>query len=278
MFDDAGRLHVVDVTAPAGAPKVIAVDLEARTTSPFFPGAGEPYTSAQISPLDGRMYLTNFATGAIDSISMRGDDQRAFFSGPVAGLPMQPDDLAFDAQGNLYVSDFTGYDNLLGERRGRVVRIDSSGRTATVLAAGLPSPNGISFDADFAGLFVSGYTENRIDYLGLGPGGATLTTAHPAVHVSAGGGGVQVDSNAVDAAGNIYQGLYRRPDVLVYDREGAHVATIHAPIPDDGVYSAVNIPIEPGTREGYMIVDGPSGGFVYGFDALGAGIRQSNGG
>ncbi|GAB6902237.1 SMP-30/gluconolactonase/LRE family protein [Kineosporia succinea] len=276
VFTPDGSLLVVDVTAPAGEPKVLSIDVGKRTVKPFFTDSSSAYTSAQISPYDGRIYLTDFASGAIDSISVRGDDPEVFFEGKVDGTVMQPDDLAFDPAGHLYVSDTRGHDDPLGDDRGRVVRIPRDGGEATVLAPDLPAPNGISFDAGSEGLWVSQYAENRIDHLGLTVGGKAVATAHPAVRVDAGGN--QVDSNAVDAAGNVYQMFHRQARVMVFNDRGDHLKTIDLPVPDDGDYSATNLAIRPGTREAYVTVSGPSGGFVHSFTALGRGIRQSNGG
>ncbi|MGW1027856.1 hypothetical protein ACWD4J_29925 [Streptomyces sp. NPDC002577] len=39
-----------------------------------------------------------------------------------------------------------------------------------------------------------------------------------------------------------------------------------------------NLVIKPGTRDGYLVVGGDNGGFVYTFRALGLGVGQSNGG
>jgi lactonase len=45
-----------------------------------------------------------------------------------------------------------------------------------------------------------------------------------------------------------------------------------------GLTSATNVAIKLGTTDAYMTVSGPAGGFVYEFEALADGIRQSNGG
>ncbi|MCQ6271453.1 SMP-30/gluconolactonase/LRE family protein [Pseudarthrobacter sp. R1] len=124
-------------------------------------------------------------------------------------------------------------------------------------------------------MWVSHNTGNRIDYLRLNPDGTTVETAHPAIHVSAGEG--QVDSLAVDAAGNIYVGMHNRAAVLVYRPNGELAATISAPA-EDSVSSATNLAIKPGSTDGYMTVSGKDGGFIYSFTALAEGIRQSNGG
>ncbi|WP_306866116.1 SMP-30/gluconolactonase/LRE family protein [Arthrobacter bambusae] len=179
------------------------------------------------------------------------------------------------AEAACYVTDAAGSQDPYWKPTGRLVRIDRDTAEGIVLAGDLPAPNAIAFTAAYDGLGVSHNTGNQIDYLSLSADGRKVQTAHPAVHVSAGVG--QVDSLAVDAAGNTYVGLHNRATVLVYRPDGELTATIAAP-GKDGVSSATNIAIRPGTTEGYMTVSGKDGGFIYGFTALADGVRQSNGG
>ncbi|GAA3962196.1 SMP-30/gluconolactonase/LRE family protein [Streptomyces marokkonensis] len=272
-FDADGNLLVVDVTAPEGEPKVMRVDVTEKTARTFHTDGRGTYTSAQFSPYDGRLYLTDFSGGEIVSLAPDGGDLRVFFSGPVDGARMNPDDLAFDRDGNLYISDSRGMTER--EERGRVVRIDRDGEKATVLADNLAATNGISFDRDYRGLWVSELTQNRVSYLRLDGSGA-VTSQHTAIQVD--GGIAQTDSIAVDADGNLYQGLHGRPAMAVYDQHGERLATIEIPGRTSGLESATNVAITPGGTTAYMTVSGPAGGYLYRFDALAEGVRQSNGG
>ncbi|MGW5383310.1 SMP-30/gluconolactonase/LRE family protein [Nocardia sp. NPDC003963] len=272
-FDEDGGLIVVDVPAPAGEPKVVRVDIEQKTSHSLFTDNRGAYTSAQFSPHDGRLYLTDFAHGEIVSLAPDGADRRTFFTGPVDGARMQPDDIAFDRDGNLYITDSRGLSD--GTASGRVVRIDRSGTKATVLAHDLAAPNGISFDPDYRGLWISELIENRISYLHLGATGGT-GPRHTAIRVD--GGIAQTDSIAVDAAGNLYQALHGRAAMAVYSPDGERLATVELPAGADGLESATNVAITPGATTAYLTVSGPAGGYLYTFEALGAGIRQSNGG
>ncbi|MEE1752796.1 SMP-30/gluconolactonase/LRE family protein [Streptomyces sp. SP18CS02] len=273
-FDENGKLLVVDVTAPSGEPKVLRVDVRERTGQALHTDDRGTYTSAQFSPHDGRVYLTDFSHGDIVSLAPDGTGRRVFFSGEVDGTPMNPDDLAFDRDGNLYVSDSVGMSE--GKATGRVVRIDRDGRRATVLADGLSAPNGISFDADYRGLWFSELTQNRISYLLL-DGEGRVASRHTAIRVD--GGIAQTDSIAVDADGNLYQGLHGRPAMAVYSKHGEHLATVEIPArAAQGLESATNVAITPGGKRAYMTVSGPAGGYLFAFDALAEGVRQSNGG
>ncbi|MFD3412666.1 SMP-30/gluconolactonase/LRE family protein [Streptomyces cyaneofuscatus] len=272
-FHPDGGLLVVDVTAPPGKPKVLRVDVRRKTVRAVHTDGRGAYTSAQFSPYDGRLYLTDYAHGEIVSLAPDGGDPRTFFAGEVDGARMNPDDIAFDEEGHLYVSDSRGQSE--GAARGRVVRIDRDGGKATVLADGLAATNGISFDEGYRGLWISELTENRISYLRLGEG-AEVASRHTAIRVD--GGIAQTDSIAVDADGNLYQGLHGRPAIVVYDRHGERLATVGVPARAEGLDSATNVAITPGGTKAYMTVSGPGGGYLYTFDALGKGTRQSNGG
>ncbi|KOV35623.1 SMP-30/gluconolactonase/LRE family protein [Streptomyces sp. XY152] len=273
-FDADGNLLVVDVTAPAGEPKVLRVDVRKKTSHQLHTDDRGTYTSAQFSPYDGRVYLTDFSHGEIVSLAPDGSDPRTFFSGEVDGAPMNPDDLAFDRDGNLYISDSRGMSE--GEAKGRVIRIDREGKNATVLADELAAPNGISFDTEYRGLWVSELTQNRVSYLLL-DGKGEVASQHTAIRVN--GGIAQTDSIAVDADGNLYQALHGRPAMAVYDRHGERLATIEVPArAAEGLESATNVAITPGGTKAYMTVSGPAGGYLYTFDALAKGVRQSNGG
>ncbi|MEW1717952.1 SMP-30/gluconolactonase/LRE family protein [Streptomyces sp. NPDC093109] len=273
-FDENGNLLVVDVTAPPGKPKVIRLDVRKKTSRAVHTDSRGAYTSAQFSPYDGRIYLSDFAHGEIVSLAPGGGDPRTFFAGEVDGARMNPDDIAFDEEGNLYISDSRGLTE--GKDIGRVVRIDRTGKKATVLADKLAAPNGISFDVDYRGLWISELTQNRISYLRLGGNGETVASRHTAIRVD--GGISETDSIAVDADGNLYQGLHGRAAMIVFNKHGERLATVEVPGRATGLESATNVAITPGGTRAYMTVSGPAGGYVYAFDALAKGIRQSNGG
>lgn len=275
-FGADGHLYFVDVVASAPAPKVLRLDTFSGEVEGVFTDEAGAYTSAQWGPLDGRLYLTDYQ-GTIRSLAVDGTDPRTVFSGPVDGRPMNPDDLTFDLLGNMYVTDLTGYLDPAKEPVGRVVRIAADGSDATVLADGLAAPNGISFDRGYRGLYVSTLWENRISYLALDRTRTSVVSTSIVAEVD--GGETETDSNAVDAAGNIYQATHGEPVIRVFSRHGRPLATVRVPMADRaGLTSATNIAIRPGTKKAYVTISGDAGGFIYSFDALARGIRQSNGG
>nr|WP_277605883.1 SMP-30/gluconolactonase/LRE family protein [Glycomyces sp. L485] len=275
VFDEDGRLFLVDVMAPPGKPKVLRVDVEAATAQMVYTDETSAFTSAQINPLDGRLYLTDIIGGAVTSMTLEGTDHRTLFSGEVDGTAMQPDDLAFDPEGNLYISDTRGMLGPGWETPGRVVRVSAEGE-ATVLAADLPSPNGITFDEGHGGLWVAQYNANRIDYFALDETRTEVTAAYPGMYVN--GGKARVDSTAVDADGNVYQAFHLKPEIHVYGPNGDLLEVIAVPEDAPDLDTATNIAINPGTTDGVITVSGPDGGYLYTFEALAEGTRQSNGG
>lgn len=277
-FAPDGRLVADDVTAGNARPKVVQINLERRKVTPFGDGQGlTAPTSAQFNPYDGRLWITDFATGEVISTNDRGGDVRVEFDGPVDGRAMQADDLTFDPDGNAFVSDAAGNAAPTEDPVGRVVRIDAATRKATVLVDALASANGIVFDEDHRGLWVSEYDRNQIDYVSLDAARARATAVYPAIRPDAGAS--RVDSLAVDAAGHVYQGYEGKPVIDVFSREGERVAQITVPVSDRrDVVSATNLAIEPGTRNAVMTVSGPGGSFIYRFRAPCTGIVQSNGG
>ena len=80
----------------------------------------------------------------------------------------------------------------------------------------------------------------------------------------------------MDAEGNIYQAFHEKAEIVVFAKTGEQIGVIR--VPGEGLESATNIAIAPGTTDGYLVVSGPAGGFVHTFEAYGEGTRQSNGG
>jgi lactonase len=166
-FAPDGSPYVVDVTAPAGAGKVLRIDLDDESVDSVWTDDSSALTSAQFGPDDGRLYVTDFLGGAIRSMTPDGKDVREVVSGPIDGVPMQPDDVAFGADGALYVTDAAGAQDPYWEASGRIIRVDPDTAHATVLASALPSPNGIASSPDHGELWVSPNTANRVDRLTL---------------------------------------------------------------------------------------------------------------
>lgn len=276
-FGPDGELYMVHSTAPADQPKVIALDLRTRKVRGIHKDPTSLYASLQFSPADGKIYLTDL-NGKIDRMNPDGTGYTTVVSGSVLGRQLAPDDIAFDQKGAMFVTDFQGTP---WEPTGRVIRFDPDGTHPTVLMDGLAGANGISFDPEYSALWVSEFRAGRVDYLPLSadrtkPAGGY---AAPSVGMYGNEGVGGLDSNAVDADGNVYQCAFGDGKVYVYSPHGTLLATIVVPqtMPAPQLLST-NLVIKPGTHDGYLVVGGDNGGFVYTFRALGLGDAQSNGG
>lgn len=184
---------------------------------------------------------------------------------------MIPDDIAFNPAGDMYISDYQGSP---WNRIGRVVRLNAQGHNPIVLQGGLAAPNGISFTPDFFGLWVSELPLGREDHFTLSADGKSITGGSVGMSANVGLGGF--DSNTVDAAGNVYQCDVGAGRILVWNDLGDLIATIV--VPQSARTLTTNLAIKPGTTDGYMVVGGTDGGYIYTFKALAKGIPQSNGG
>ncbi|MFE2374544.1 SMP-30/gluconolactonase/LRE family protein [Streptomyces sp. NPDC059398] len=272
-FGPDGRLYFVDFTAPAGKPKILRYDLRTKAVKPLYTDTASRFSSLQFSPVDGKMYVTDYDNGKIDRLNRDGTGFTTVFSGPVGGRKLVPDDIAFNRTGDMYVTDYHGS---LAKADGRVVRIDADGSHPSVLQDGLSGPNGISFTPDYSGLWVGEYNLGREDALTLAPDGKSVVAAGVGMSANTGSGGF--DSNTVDAAGNVYQVVLGSGKIVVWNRTGDLIATIRIPQQPKPELLVSNLVIKPGTTHGYITVGGDNGGYVYKFPALAPGIAQSNGG
>jgi lactonase len=273
-FGPDGQLYFVNLTAPAGQPKVLKLNLKTGVTTPVYTDSSSSFSSLQFSPLNGKVYLTDLFSGNLYEMNSDGTDFTTIFSGPIDGRTMAADDIAFNPAGDLYVSDTAGTPwNLIG----RVVRFNPDGTDPTVLQDNLAGANGISFSPDFSSLWVSEFTLGREDHFSLSADGTSITTGN--VGMTANMGTAGFDSNTVDAAGNVYQCEYPAGRIMVWNSLGDLLATIvipqNLPLPQMGT---TNLAIKPGTTHGYITVGGENGGYIYSFTALAKGIPQSNGG
>lgn len=86
----------------------------------------------------GDLYVATYANGKILKYDPDTGAQSVFFQLPVSNF--FPHGLAFDSQGYLYVSD-----PIVG---GRVLKINPTGTSYTIVASGLPQPRDLVFDTD----------------------------------------------------------------------------------------------------------------------------------
>jgi lactonase len=268
-FGPEGHFVFANVLAKPGGPKLISLDPATKKWTTIHTDKTGMYTSTQFDS-KGNLWVTDFA-GKIDEMKPDGSGFKTTYSGKFAEAS---DDLSFDQQGNMFVTDTDGSP---WKPTGQVVRFSPRGTNPKTLMGGLASPNGISFTPDYEHLWVSEYTGQREDYLTLNKAHTAVAEAQVGMHGSPGIG--HFDSNLVDSAGNVYQCVNEDGEILVWNEHGELQETIkikqNLGAPE---MSATNLAIKPGTKTAYVVVGGQDGGFVYTFPTLAKGYPGSNGG
>ncbi len=103
----------------------------------------------------------------------------------------------------------------------------------------------------------------------MGPDGLLSKIASVAYPVYHNTGHPMPDSNKVDSAGNLYQGIQWGGRILILNAEGFPVANVVVPGREEGhLLMTPNLAIKPGTCEGYMVASGPEGSWIYTFPTL----------
>lgn len=272
-FGPDGQFYFANVLAKAGQPKLLRLNVETKHLQSIYTNKASTFTSTQFDS-SGRLWTTDYEGGTIDSLNPDGTGYKTNFGSSIEGRKMIPDDISFDPEGDLFVSDSAGTP---WDPTGRIVRFDPNGQSPKVVMSGLAAPNGVTFTPDYSKLWVSEYSGQQEDLFTLDESHGSVTAASVGMRANTGVGGF--DSNTVDAAGNVYQCVNEGNEILVWDEHGTLLRTIRVRqnlgAPER---SATNLAIKPGTRQAYVVVGGQAGGFVYTFQALAKGIAQSNGG
>jgi gluconolactonase len=200
-FDRAGNLYVVDLAwgrifkvSPGGEFDVV-IEYD-----------GEPNGLAIHK--DGRIFIADhkhgilaLEDGKIDHVVSRHHQQR--FKGP--------NDLTFDALGNLYFTDQGVSD--MADPSGCVYRYSADGKLQR-LANNLPSPNGIVVDGNM--LFVAVTRGNAVWRLPLAPDGSVVRMG-VFLHLSGGRG---PDGMAMDEKGGLAVAQVDFGAVRIFDHRG----------------------------------------------------------
>jgi lactonase len=268
-FGPEGDFFFASVLAKPGEPKIIKLDPKTKKSEGIYTDKTGLYSSTQFDS-QGNLWVTDFS-GKIDKLNTDGSGFTTTYSGKLA---TGADDISFDPQGNMFVSDTTGDP---WNPTGDLVHLDPQGKNPSVLMSGFAGTNGVSFTPDYTRMWVSEYTGMREDLLTFNKDRTKVAEAQIGMHGSPGIG--KFDSNMVDAAGNVYQCLNEDGEILVWNEHGELQETIkikqNLGAPEMG---ATNLAIKPGTKTAYVVVGGQAGGFVYTFPTLAKGYAGSNGG
>lgn len=187
------------------------------------------------------------------------------------GKPGVGNDLVFDKDGNLYVTDWTGS---VAEASGGVYRFAADFKTIAPVIRNLVTPNGIALSPDGRTLWVSETNRNQLLALNLQEDGLQLDPIEGSKipwRFSGCPGGP--DSNAVDEAGNLYQCVIFQGRVLILNKSGLPMANVLVPGRDVGKFlRTTNVAFKPGTDEVYLTASGDGGAAVFRFKGLARGV------
>lgn len=217
---------------------------------------------------DGRIFAAdiNGGGGRLIELGPDGSCHRE-----LCGKRLKPNDLAFDQEGNLYVSDFRGDRN---NPSGGIYRLTQASdyTDMELTAGGLAAPNGVAFSPDFKLLWTGETTRNCVTRIMLDEN-RNLSGNFLSVLTAYQGTGFEVmDSTKVDTLGNVYQAVMYGGRALVLNNAGIPIANILLSDREEGgcMYTP-NLAISPDSADGYILTSGTNGAWIYHFEALAPG-------
>jgi gluconolactonase len=169
----------------------------------FLTASESPFTFGKTNGMTfrgGHLFACDYGVGAILKIDAEGETE-IYADGFDGKAFNRPNDLAFDAGGNLYFTDPKTYGKDILD--GRIFRISADGQTIQIMAEGLGFPNGIALSADGRRLYVCESAFARVLRFAVGPDGRL---ANKEIFVELPGG--DPDGIAFDSQGNLHVAHY----------------------------------------------------------------------
>jgi gluconolactonase len=171
---------------------------------------------------DNVLYACDFGRNAI--LQIFNDGRTELYADKCGDQSFKgPNDLAFDPEGNLYITDPAGSD--AKNPIGCVYRIEKGSRRVTKIASGMAFPNGIAFSADAKTLYIAESHTFRILTAVVKSDGSTETPQLfcqlPENHIP--------DGIGFDQAGNLYVATVGPGLVTVIAPDGKIARTITLP-------------------------------------------------
>jgi lactonase len=216
---------------------------------------------------DGRLFIACL-TGELLVSNPDGSDLHTINS-RCDGRPQRLNDLVFDDEGKLYVTDFTGYP---GNATGGVYRWSADFEAVEAFMPNLVTPNGITFSADENSLWVGCTLANQLFRLALSADRNSVHQASVLYHLS---GAAGADGMCVDVLGNMYLAINFQGRILIFNKYGIPIASVLMPGREDGkLLSTTNVAFKPGTNEVFVTASGEtSGAWIFTLKGLAEGAR-----
>lgn len=216
---------------------------------------------------DGRIFTCDIK-GGLPVISSDGEFIRDLLHQP--NVPeLIPNDLCFDSQGDLYVTDFHEFPlwNSIG---GLYKFMQASDYTECIcLLGGMQTPNGIGLSPDEKLLWSAETIPNNIVRCRLGPDRLIMPPFFAVKRCYHCNGSDMCDSLKVDDAGNVYVAMQFGGRVLVLDDDGIPIMNVVIEDRyDEHCMKTPNLAIHPEKNKGYITATGTDGAWLYEFDTL----------
>lgn len=270
-FGPDGKLYFTNVMASPNQAKIARIDLATKKVEELYKDDHSELSAIQFSPHNGNVYVVDYATGAVSRLDPKTRTLEITFDGLIGEYRAKSDDIAFDQNGYMYVSDENG---TLANPSGKLLRLDQEGRNPIVLYDKFAGANGIAFGPDYSLLWISEGRRSRINVVYLSKDGTRTTEVEAGIHANIGKG--WLDSMATDTAGNIYQCVWGSGRIMVYSPSGELIGIVQTK--DDfsrgSQLLSTNLAIRTGSTEAYMVVGGENGGYIYKFEAFAPGGRS----
>lgn len=262
VFDREGNFYVCHNVRPQTEILKISPDKEVETFRVCH--AAMPVGLAVHK--DGRIFGADLH-GSIIVLSPDGELLRQI-PAEYNGELLASDDLAFDKNGDLYITDFRGshIDPIGGVY---CLRAETDYKELELVTQGISSANGISFSPEYDIMWIGETGRNTVLRMGKGRDGTFKPGGVNTKIVYTGTGQAMADSNKVDAQGNVYQAMMFGGRILILNKEGVPIANVLVPGREQGKHLATpNLAICPGKKEGYMLASGPYGAWIFRFPTL----------
>jgi len=217
---------------------------------------------------DGRLFIACLS-GRVVSVNPDGSNLTDLPK--YNGKPASANDLVFDQNGNLYVTDFTG---TVAEPTGGVYRFSDNYTKAEPVIEHLASANGIGIAPEGNVLWVSETCRNEILHIELLADGISINPiAGVTIPCRFSGGPGGSDSLKIDVEGNVYQCMIFQGRAMILNNRGIPVANVVIPGRDKGKHLVTsNLAFKPGTDEAYITAGGEGGAWIYRFRGLAQGL------
>lgn len=251
IFDDKGNLLFCDVTGR----RVLRLSPDKKlstvvTLKDFAPGglAFHPDGRLFMAALDlekglGTIVVLPATSSAAGSET--GIDVKTIIP-PQAGY--LPNDLAFDAKGGFYFTDFKGTATTTS---GGVYYVSPDFESISPVLTGLAQANGLALSPEGTRLWVTEFGRNLLHRVELA-NATTIATIGSAVpyHFT----GSAPDSMRMDADGNVYVALYGQGRILAFNKNGIPLGQIVLPGREQGKnLLSTSLAIRPGDKELYVV-------------------------